>query len=281
MSAPHYLPVRGSAASACSARYQKSATRNRRKLRVDQNSAFLRRLLQIAEGPCSANERGAQASDLLRAHLARFYSRLDIGRSNRLTPRVKSAADHVLDDLRLKVLTAEARADDVSADVFRTVRHHIDMSRRSLALRAVAEDQAERLYDAQPAGKLSEANLRLSTNQARQRDWELINAMRKRLADRTQIERSRLAIAESLRLLGATVFVAARPWHFAEPKSAATGRTDLPLTPARLAAPRALGKLQRPADDVVLKHVVGDFGLAGAHAAPHGDACRVNRVRVA
>lgn len=147
---------------------------------MDENSAFVTRLGQIAALPRPHEDCVRQAVDLLQAYTARLYGRLKIGASNPLDVKVKARADRALAELRSKVLTAEAGATGQAVTIFTAVRHRLDMARRILALRAVAEHQA-----GLPARE----------------DWELICALRVRFNDRRQIARSKAALEDSINLL--------------------------------------------------------------------------------
>jgi hypothetical protein len=111
---------------------------------MDENSALLARLQQIAHGPPSCEERIAQALAQLQDYILRLHALFDIGASNRLARSTKFFADRALADLRRKILTAEVHTNDMAAPVFTAVRYRIDMARRVLALRLVEEDTSPR-----------------------------------------------------------------------------------------------------------------------------------------
>lgn len=146
---------------------------------MEEIPALLARVRQIATQSRPRDECVRQALDLLHAYTARLYAGLNIGASNPLDAQIKARADRALAELRGKVLTAEVGAAEPAAAVFTALRHRLDMARRILALRTVADDE--------------------TVPPARQ-DWELIWALRVRFNDRRQIARSKAALENSVNL---------------------------------------------------------------------------------
>jgi hypothetical protein len=104
------------------------------------NDAFLKRLFRIVEEAVHTAERAADARALVDAYRERLYARHGISRSRRPTMQAKQHAKDALDDLRLKVLKAELEAPAGSASIFTAARYRIEMTRRALDLRIVADE---------------------------------------------------------------------------------------------------------------------------------------------
>jgi hypothetical protein len=104
------------------------------------NDAFLRRLFRIVDEAVPAAERAADARALVDAYRERLYAQHGISRSRRPTMQAKQHAKDALDDLRLKVLKAELEAPAGSASIFATARYRIEMTRRALDIRIVADE---------------------------------------------------------------------------------------------------------------------------------------------
>jgi hypothetical protein len=155
---------------------------------MHEHMTLLIRLGQIAGEPCSCEERASHALALLNAYTTRLYARVGIGASNRLAVSAKSFADQTLVDLRREILLAEVHAADSCRRVFTAVRHRIEMARRVLASRIVEEDAT---WSSAP-----------NADHVHQ-DEQAVDTAKRRLQDRESISRSRVAIEESLSLLGA------------------------------------------------------------------------------
>jgi hypothetical protein len=104
------------------------------------NDAFLRRLFRIVEEAVPTAERAADARALVDAYRERLYAQHGISRSRRPTMQAKQRTKDALDDLRLKVLKAELEAPAGSASIFATARYRIEMTRRALDIRIVADE---------------------------------------------------------------------------------------------------------------------------------------------
>jgi hypothetical protein len=104
------------------------------------NDAFLRRLFRIVDEAVPAAERAADARALVDAYRERLYAQHGVCALRRPTIQAKQRAKDTLDDLRLKVLKAELEAPADSAGIFSTARYHIEMTRRALDIRIVADE---------------------------------------------------------------------------------------------------------------------------------------------
>jgi hypothetical protein len=159
---------------------------------------LLTKLEQIAGQRCPCDERRARAVALVNTFSAALYERLGIETSNRPTSSAKSTADQTLAELRRQILALETRRREALRSVFTVARHRVEMERRVLAARIVADGASPlpSLCDAaaqpRPAGPSPSPSL----------DRQLLAAMRQRLTEREHIARSRAAIEDSLRLLG-------------------------------------------------------------------------------
>lgn len=158
---------------------------------------FLAKLEHIADLHCSCDEGSARATALVSAFSAVLYDRLGIEAARRPTRSAKAAADQTLVELRRQILAVEAHRREPLRAAFTAARHRIDMERRVLAARLVAEGASSclSLDDVVTRRRPSAVSVVPSL------DRQLLAAMRWRLADRRQIARSRAAIDDSLRLL--------------------------------------------------------------------------------
>jgi hypothetical protein len=110
--------------------------------------AVLTRLSRIADVAAPDVARAAAARALVDAYSHGLFDRLGIVAAHRPTTRAKQDAKDALDALRLAVFRAELAADPAAAHVFMVARQRIEMARRALELRLVAD---ERLADPQIA----------------------------------------------------------------------------------------------------------------------------------
>ena len=165
---------------------------------MHEHVTLLIRLGQIADEPCSCDERSSHALGLLNVYTARLYARVGIGASNRLAASAKSFADQTLADLRREILAAEIRAADSCRKVFTTVRHRIEMARRVLASRTVEDSNTAA---SRPEASQSQDQPHFSAAHPVHQDAQPIDTARQRLYDRAPIARGELAITESLGLL--------------------------------------------------------------------------------
>ncbi len=161
-------------------------------------AGLLAKLKQIAGGRCCCEERSARAAALVNAFSTALYERLGIETSNRPSSTAKSKADQTLVELRRQILAVEARRGEPLRTAFTAARHRVEMERRVLAGRIVAEVASPPLslhdVDVQPRSNAPSTSASL--------DRQLLGTMHQRLAEREQITRSRAAIEDSLRLLG-------------------------------------------------------------------------------
>jgi hypothetical protein len=167
---------------------------------MHEHVTLLIRLGQIAGEPRSGEERASHALALLNAYTARLYARAGIGASNRLAMSAKSFADQTLDDLRREILTTEIRATDSCRKVFTAVRHRIEMARRVLASRIVEDNAA---VASAPDMSRRHDHLRVSTMSAVHQDAQRVAMVDRRFYERELIAKNKIAIDESLGLLGA------------------------------------------------------------------------------
>lgn len=108
-------------------------------------AGLLAKLKQIAGQRCSCDERTARAVALVSAFSAALYARLGIESSIRPTSSAKSIADQALVGLRQQILAAEMRRREPLRTTFTTARHRVEMERRVLAARIVAESDSPSL----------------------------------------------------------------------------------------------------------------------------------------
>jgi hypothetical protein len=168
-------------------------------------AGLLAKLKQIAGQRCSCDERTARAAALVSAFSAALYARLGIESSIRPTGGAKSIADQALVELRQQILAVEMRHREPLRTAFTTARNRVEMERRVLAARIVAESDPPPLslgdVVAQPWPNSRSPSLTL--------DRQLLAAMRRRLAESDHITRSNAAVEDSLRLLRFYIAVAA------------------------------------------------------------------------
>lgn len=162
-------------------------------------AALLATLTHIAGEPCSCDEHSSRAVALVAAYSATLYQRLGIPLSRRPTSSAKTVADQTLAELRREILAVEARSGEAARTAFTAARHRIEMARRALAGRLVEGGTAP------PAsrGETIVQGQRRGLSTASQRDWQILAALRRSLAEREHVARSRAAIADSLRVLEA------------------------------------------------------------------------------
>jgi hypothetical protein len=171
-------------------------------------AAFLATLMDIAGEPCSCEERSSRAVAVVNRYSAVLYERLGIIGSNRPTRDAKSAADQTLADLRRQILAVEARSGEPSRTAFTAARHRIEMARRILASRLV--DGAESPIVS--FGRTVTEQRPYASNPAREQDWQILAALRRSVAQHEHVARSRVAIADSLRLLAACAAECSAPF---------------------------------------------------------------------
>lgn len=163
-------------------------------------AALLATLTHIAAEPCSGNdERSSRAVALVKTYSTALYERLGIPLSNRPTGNAKSAADQTLAELRRQILAMEARSGEPSRIAFTAARHRVEMARRVLAARLVEGS-------AQPVVSLDRTMVQYqphASSGAPPQDWQILDGLRRSIAGRDQVARSRAAIADSRRLLAA------------------------------------------------------------------------------
>lgn len=157
-------------------------------------AGLLAELKQIARGRCRGDERSARAVALVNDFSAAVYERLGIETSNRPSSSAKSTADQTFVELRRQILAVEAHRREPLRTAFTAARHRVEMERRVLAGRMVAEGDSSPtplgdIVEQPPPGSLS-------------LDRQVLAALRRRLSEHEQIARSRAAIEDSLHLLG-------------------------------------------------------------------------------
>jgi hypothetical protein len=165
---------------------------------MHETVALLAALTHIAGDPCCGDdERSSRAVALVKAFSATLYERLGIASSNRPTSSAKSAADQTLAALRGQILAVETRSDEPSRATFTAARHRIEMARRVLAARLVEGG-------APPVVSLGRRTVQpRASSSAPSQDRQILDGLRRSVAGRDQVARSRAAIADSLRLLAA------------------------------------------------------------------------------
>jgi hypothetical protein len=163
-------------------------------------AALLATLTHIAAEPCSCNdERSLRAVALVKTYSTALYERVGILQSNRPTSSAKLIADQTLAELRRQILAVEARSGEPSRAAYTAARNRIEMARRVLAARLVADA-------APPIVSLDRTPARYQPHAlkaATQVDWQILEALRPSFAGREQVARNRAAIADSQRLLAA------------------------------------------------------------------------------
>ncbi len=102
-------------------------------------AGLLAKLEQIAGGQCCGDERSARAAALVNDFSAALYERLGIETSNRPSSSAKSTADQTFVELRRQILAVEAQRREPLRTPFTAARHRVEMERRVLAGRMVAE----------------------------------------------------------------------------------------------------------------------------------------------
>jgi hypothetical protein len=103
-------------------------------------AALLATLTHIAAEPCSCNdERSLRAVALVKTYSTALYERVGILQSNRPTSSAKLIADQTLAELRRQILAVEARSGEPSRAAYTAARNRIEMARRVLAARLVAD----------------------------------------------------------------------------------------------------------------------------------------------
>jgi hypothetical protein len=161
-------------------------------------AGLLAKLKQIASRRCGCSEHSVRAVALVNDFSAALYQRLGIEASNRPTTSAKSTADQTFVELRRQILAVEARRRESLRTAFTAARHRVDMERRVLAARIVTEGDCPPLS---VDGLVTHPWLGGPTTSP-SLDRQSLAAVRRRLAERGQITRSRAAIEDSLRLLG-------------------------------------------------------------------------------
>lgn len=172
---------------------------------MDEIAHLLAKLHQIAGQRCSRDERSTAAVALVNAFSAALYDRLGIQTSKRPTGSARATADQTLVELRRQILALEMRRREPLQAAFTAARHRVDMERRVLAARIVAEADSPPLSPSDGVAEPGPGALKPSPSLDRQ----LLAGMRRRLTDRAHITRSHAAIADSLRLLGLCALEAA------------------------------------------------------------------------
>lgn len=170
---------------------------------MDEIAHLLAKLHQVAGRRCARDEGSTLAVALINAFSAALYDRLGIETSKRPTGSARATADQTLVELRRQILALEMRRREPLQAAFTAARHRVEMERRVLAARIVAEADSPPLSPsvAEPGPGALKPSPSL--------DRQLLAGMRRRLADRAHITRSHAAIADSLRLLGLCALEAA------------------------------------------------------------------------
>ncbi len=154
--------------------------------------AVLTRLSRIADEAASDVARAAAVRALVDAYSHGLYVRLGIAPAHRPTARAKEDAKDALDALRLTVFRAELGADAAAARIFAVARQRIEMARRALDLRLVADEGSR----SPEIGRSADGAVAKPDD-----DRTLIDAMRGRLRDQSAFVASREAIRQSRALL--------------------------------------------------------------------------------
>ena len=153
--------------------------------------AVLTRLSRIADEAASDVARAAAARALIDAYSHGLLDRLGIVAAQRPTTRAKQDAKDALDALRLAVFRAELAADAAAVQIFAVARQRVEMARRALELRLVAEegsaDPPSAGSDGPPAAPHDHGTF--------------IDAVRRRLRDEGALVAGREAIRRSRDLL--------------------------------------------------------------------------------
>jgi hypothetical protein len=163
---------------------------------MNKSGSLVVSLRRIAEDT-SQPDRIAQAFALFDAYKAALYRQHDIGPCNRPARLAKAEADRALADLRSDVLRAEIAAAAPAVIILTAVRHRIEMARRALAIRIVAEAGATLLQEF--GGSATDPGAYAAAD-----DWTWISGLRRDLRDRHWLFESMTAIRRSRDLLDRT-----------------------------------------------------------------------------